>query len=538
MTKIVSHVQSDPAYAELENLVARRIAEHKGPLFTTDATGLWEAYLDGLPSDRQHYNCHACRRFIERYGGLCTIAKDGATWSAVWHGPTSHMPNFFWRSIVEIENVVLSAKVTGVFLSSDEVWGTPVTGGWTHLCGRNPSVFKHAVLSAERRMAELREDYGVLCRSVADFSSDVVAQACRVLGSDAMYRSEKAVEAAEWFLGVHASIANVKGPRRSNLLWLATANAPPGFCHVRNNVLGTLLEDLASGAPIEAVQRRWAEKLHPLQYQRPTAAPTEGQVDAAEKLVEKLGVAKSLERRFARLEEVTRWLWKPRLGPVELCTWCKDPNNPSPEHHPDGQSEHVDAPRVFDALRPRSRKPEPVELPTVTVTWEKFCRTVLPSALGIEVEVPARGNFYGLTTAVHPDAPCILQWGNHASSYVYYGGSYCLNWHLAPGRAPVTCIFEHPSRWQGDEHKHHGDCVFFAIEGCWDEGGDRHGSALFPETLKSELHGCRAVIEAHSKRNGLQGKELGTANGLTGWPQTLRVRTREGYANYHIDRRD
>ena len=48
-------------------------------LFVTDADGLNDLYLDSLPSERQHHNCSACRRFIERYGNLATILETGET---------------------------------------------------------------------------------------------------------------------------------------------------------------------------------------------------------------------------------------------------------------------------------------------------------------------------------------------------------------------------------------------------------------------------------------------------------------------------
>ncbi len=66
----------DQEYNTFEALVRERIAKATGPFFTTDADpdSLWATYLDNLPADRQHYDCHACRRFIQKYGGLVTIS--------------------------------------------------------------------------------------------------------------------------------------------------------------------------------------------------------------------------------------------------------------------------------------------------------------------------------------------------------------------------------------------------------------------------------------------------------------------------------
>lgn len=49
-----------------------------GPLFTTDASDLFEVFLGALPAERrQHYTCHACRRFLNRFGSVVRIEADG-----------------------------------------------------------------------------------------------------------------------------------------------------------------------------------------------------------------------------------------------------------------------------------------------------------------------------------------------------------------------------------------------------------------------------------------------------------------------------
>lgn len=41
--------EADERYPEIESLIRNRIASAKGPLFTTDAAGLFDAYLSGFP---------------------------------------------------------------------------------------------------------------------------------------------------------------------------------------------------------------------------------------------------------------------------------------------------------------------------------------------------------------------------------------------------------------------------------------------------------------------------------------------------------
>lgn len=517
-TTVVASLEVDEQYAELEAAIALRDA----PLFQTDAdqAALWDAYLSNLREDRrQHYNCHCCRHFIQRVGGLVTIDERGRQYPALWGFDA---PMFFEKSVATLRRIVDNAKVTGAFLSADPVLGTPRTKEWTHLAASNPKPHTDRIKTAGQLMAEKLEDYKMLCHGLADYSREHVEQAVRVLKADAVDRSEKTLGVAEWFFKLHNAIKDNPKAKR-NLTWLAVASAPPGFCHVRSTMISTLLDDIKSGLPFDDIARRWKDKMHPLQYQRPTAAPKEGAIKQAEEMVAKLGLERSLLRRYATLDDVLAKLWTPRALP-----------------------ESAKGGGVFDHLR-EQRKPQAIELPATKMTWEKFQRTILPNVLSVEIQAPSHGNYYGLVTATDPDAPAIIQWDgldghprNPVSWYVYHGGSSATNWNIAAGWRNVTGIFQGPFKWQEPtKFKHQADSVCFAIEGCQETRSAE--LCLFPEILKAEFHGIRAVIEAHSKSGGITGKESGNANGLTfgnNSPVTVRVRTSEGLASYTIDRLD
>jgi hypothetical protein len=518
-------VFDDPLYEQLLGTFREQFeqrVENPQHLFTTDAIGLFDLYLDRLPPEqRQHHNCHACRQFVERFGGVVTISALGKIDPVMW-GP---VPSFYAKAHAAVRERVVHAKVNGVFLNSLKLWGTPVTDEWTHLHVRPPKRFVYhrtKLKNAGQAMAEKREEYRMLVCGLVDFPANVVDQAVTILKAEALYRSEKCLGVAEWLAQLHAKRAGCRGQKRVNVTWLAVASAPAGYCHVRSSMIGTLLEDLAAGMSFDQVKRRFADKMHPLQYQRPQAAPKAGNIARAEKVVAELESAGALERRYARLSEVET-IWKPRRS------W-----KPSVIHH-----------SVFDHLKGDS----PIELPSVTMTWEKFARTVLPDARKIDVMVPQHGHYIALCTAVNKDAPPVLQWDdekrrNPVSWYVYTSGSPASQWNLEAGRyAEVSGISLLPPMWYKPErYRHQGAGAILIVKGCRD--ARTAGLALFPEILRSEYREIRSTIEAHSRSRKMEGAGRASAcgfdlrKGSSIWYCKVRVTSADKVAHYVLDRWD
>lgn len=517
--------ETDHDYQQFEDLIRSRVVAADQPLFATNAEGLFDVYLAHLrEGEQQHYRCHACRRFLDKYGGLVTISEDGITETVLW-SPVG-VPAFFWDANHALYATVERAKVTGVFYDPSPTWGTPKTGDWTHLSGTPKKVFTHALQTASQAAAEKTQDYIMLKTALSEIPPEAVVQAVRVLEADAVDRSEKTLGVAKWFLALHAGVAGRKGPLRDNIVWRAVATAPPGWCHIRSTMISTLLDDVIAGLPFESIKARWNEKMHPLQYQRPTTLK-EGAVKAANEAVEKLGTAGALARRFARQSDILAAVWKPApLSP---------PGTP-PEPPKGG---------AFDHLLPKNTIQE-VQLPPQPIGWDKFRDTILPAAAEVEVLVPAHGPFYGLVTAADPAAPPILQWDgltarveyetdpprvvggplprNPVSWYFYHGGSPAAQWGLTPGWLPVGRIHLKPAHWQKpDQFAHQGRDVFFNLPGARDAGHQR-GGGFFPECLRSEYHGIRAAMEAHAKQATIAGREEGDANGIALSGNALRVR--------------
>ncbi|HZH16553.1 MAG TPA: hypothetical protein VE057_19530 [Archangium sp.] len=493
-------------------------------LFTTNAAGLWEAFLSSIPEDRrQHNNCNNCRRFVERFGHLVTLDETGTQRSPFWSEHSATSENF--AAVQRLRGMVENAHVNGVFLSSEPVWGTPVTGLWKHMAVSVPKalLFQPGLLSASQKMAELLEHHRCLNVALGEFKAELLEQARLVLQADALTRSEKFIGVVEWLI---ARQRERTLPHGRNLIWKAVASAPAGFCTPRSSMIGTLLEDLAAGLPFETVKKKFDDKMHPLRYQRPQVAPSAGNIQQAEEAIAKLGLAPALERRFATLADV-QLTWKPR------------------EEKPEK------AGSVFGHLKPKEAPGSTdLQLPGKTLTWVKFRDTVLPTAEKMELKVPTSSPaFSALVTAVHPDAPPLIQWDspeqrNPVTWYFYHHPSTASSWCLSPGYVEILGLTMKPNTWFGDRFAHQGVGVFFILKGARDTRNDNLG--LFPEFLRSELHGVRATIEAFSRSRKLEipeGEPLASGLMFTpaanpSWDLELRVTSKGAVATYRLDRWD
>lgn len=510
------------------------------PLFQTNAEGLFSAdYLGriarmgGEPALKYH-TCSCCRRFFDAYADLAVVDGMGNVTSALWDPDDA--PDFYKPAAEALATSIKRARITGVFYSDARMWGQPVTGIWSHFAVQPPlaALWKDSTREPHVGMASKREDLIALKRAIRDYPADVAGRALALVKAESLYRSEKVLGVAEWFHNLHTAMKIAHPHNREALLWYAVAKAPAGFCHVRSTMIGTLLDDIVSGFQFEDIARRFASKMNVTQYQRPSAELKQGHITHAERVVAELGIARSLERRYATLEDIVA-LWRPPVASA------------APAHEGG----------IFAHLKPGAGKQLPdVKIPQTAMSWAKFRRDVLPQAKEIYCRVTSgRHNLCQLLTAVHHDAPPILQWDsadqrNPVNWYSYVErvstgamlfGSFPERFGLQPNQwHEVQAVTLMPHQWH-DETKfaNHANGVIFVLSGARDM--DAKSLALFPETLIAPLHEIRATIEAHSNSKAPAGTAEGSAAGLYAqaggkWGIPVRVVTDQLTADYLIDR--
>ncbi len=506
---------------------AQAVEDGAALLFTTDAADLYTLFLEDIQEEaRQCYRCSACRHFVNRFGGLVSInAESGEQTAVLWSG---QVPEFFRQAVAAVRAKVEAAKITGIFVTDKTELGCARTGIWTHMAVDVPEkiVYKGRIRTTSQERARKAEDYKVLCSSIARYQQKDVETAVNLLRSDALYRGEQILPMAEWFL---ETIRSARGKADAdNILWYRAASAPSGFCHIPASMVGTLLDDIIEGYSVPAIKDRFNEKMHPLQYQRPQAAPAAGNVKRAEEIVAKLGLERSLERRYAHLDEVQA-IWKPV------------------------HEQRTAVGGVFAGIPIKKKRcggrDQEVEAPETVMTFEKFRRTVLPGAKKMELLVSDQdGPYAAFLTAVHPDAPPILRWDwederDPFSWYLYNNGSSYKRWNLSPGWTVVTAVVLQPNMWSSRPCGYTTSGALFVLKGAKDLAGSS-SACLFPSFLKGELHEVRATIEAYSNHTKPIGNEDANVCGLLiqssskSFSVKLRVTTDVGVALYMLDRWD
>jgi hypothetical protein len=108
----------------------------------------------------------------------------------------------------------------------------------------------------------------------------------------------------------------------------------------------------------------------------------------------------------------------------------------------------------------------------------------------------------------------------------------------------VNVLTAGPSQWNPKINlPQHGERLIFVLDGVKDSNGEKIGLGMFPEHLRSELHGVRRTIEANSQSGKLAGLRDATASGVIfakgdNGSLFVRVKTGNTVQNIEIDRWD
>lgn len=269
-----------------------------------DPDTIWAAYLSGFSgTEVQENNCHACRRFLQSYGGLVAISNDLKV-TGLWDfncGSAEFQP-----AVNAVRDYLKDLSIKEVFCTSIGKLGTDrnvaTTGNfwWDHFYLSLPNTFR--LTNKDKigfQLNECRTGKAVYQRALEEITLSAVDTVLDLIKENALYRGAESKGILELFRAAKVAYSNLTVQQdKDNFCWLQERGA---LSDIRSSAIGTLLVDLSElDADVEKCVKAFEFKVAPQNYQRPKTIVTASMVDNAKAKLAELGLEQSIYRRFAK----------------------------------------------------------------------------------------------------------------------------------------------------------------------------------------------------------------------------------------------
>lgn len=401
-----------------KNAIARRfdlLSQHD--MFRADVEGdeLWVTYLLSFPPGsnpiyrkRTEYDCSCCRAFIRAMGNAVAIINGRV--HTLWDIEVAEPA---YQAVADTMNkLVQDVPIRDIFLWRDRNVGTDKNHEedegrvltWNHfhvqLPKRNTGKdFYCANKDIPTKLGEARDLHNVLARSLKELTPDAMDTVLELIAQNSLYRGQEHKYAVEHFATIKRTFDQLKQKDRDTFVWSKLSSTPASVSKIRNTSIGTLLIDLSAGMELEDAVRKFEKVVAPENYKRPTALVTKGMVDKAKATIDALGLTSALDRRYARLTDIS-------ISNIVFAN---------------RSSRSVMKDRVFDALPTKRAAPKNLAKVEV-VPIDTFITDIVPRVESVEVFVENRhaSNLVSLVAPDDPHARNLFKWDN-GFSWSYNG---------------------------------------------------------------------------------------------------------------------
>lgn len=382
-------------------------AMSKQELFVVDSDRdtVWDAYLAAFPEgtnpmfrERTEHDCSCCKQFIRNIGNV--VAIDGNTVKTVW--AVSGAPHPYDVVAAELDRLVKSQRIRGLFRAKENQYGKRQTLDrapdgtvirWNHFQGKLKA--KHKTHSPEAEKGAMATTVAVFQRGLEEITDYAVDTVLELIQEGNLYRGDEHKAQVKGFKALKSAYGKLGTDQERNLFVWSKANAKGA--RLRNNAIGTLLQNLSEGMDLEKAVRAFETIMAPTNYKRPKPLITQRMVSDAMKTIRDLGLESALERRFAKLSDVS----------VNNVLWVDN----------DAQAQMKDGIEglLMESVQTVKPKGKPEEIGV-----EEFMGTVVPKATSMEMFVAnsLQSQFMSLTAPVHNDVQPLFKWANN------FGWSY------------------------------------------------------------------------------------------------------------------
>lgn len=383
------------------SIKAKFDAMSRGELYTTSANpdDVYAMYLASFPAgtneifrERTEHDCSCCRNFIRNIGNVVTIV-DGRIVS-VWQAGELEEP--YATVAAALTEYVKAHPIDGLFRKDQKTYGADksnelrdgVVHVWRHFHATVAD--HHYSATPAQAIGDFNTVAGVFKRGLEELTPAAFTDVIDLIDANNLYRGAEFRPALVEFQRMQSAYRAIPSDHQTNFVW-ANANAP--VARFRNTAIGTLIQDLSEGMPLEQAVKAFETKVAPENYKRPSALITPRMVEDAMRTITEEGLEPALARRMARLEDVS----------VNNVLWV---DNEARSKMRDGG--------IAGLLMEAATAPAVKTGSAEDIGIDDFLTRVLPAITSMEIEVKNahQSNFMTITAAQHNDARALFKWNN------------------------------------------------------------------------------------------------------------------------------
>ena len=389
-------------FKEFSDLIEGNFKEmSKGDLFIVEDNNdeLYKNYLDLFPDgtnplvkERTEHDCSCCKHFVRNLGNVVAIKNGKMT--SVWDVEGAPYP--YGDIAKSMAEKVREKEVSSVFVGKQSTFGQKFSryamddGTMVrryHFFGELPS--KHLSNRRESDVGNYNTTAKMLKRALLELKEQAFDDVVDLIESKSIYRGEEFLEQVKSFRDILKTYNTLNDDEKKLFAW---ENCKLGIGRFKNSVIGTLVSDLSSGVSLEDAVRKFESKVAPHNYKRPKALITESMIKKALSDIDDLGLRDSLERRFAKLSDVS----------VNNVLFADRSSKP---HMKDSLQESL-----MKEVRPKKINEDKVD----DISIEEFMSDVLPNSDSVEIMIKnnQKSNFVSITNAAKEDSPLLFNWTN------------------------------------------------------------------------------------------------------------------------------
>lgn len=421
----------------------KKMTQSHKPLYRVNCTGdeLWSKYLEGFQPDpifrdpnSSTHNCNMCKHFITHYGNIVSLNEDNTFTSIFDFEIPQTEKEEYEKSILAMRELIHKSKVDNLFVvTRDSIarsnYDTCAIKNYQHLgLSKNvkrytkeeaekfgvvkpnqivvfnhmylaiPAVYiKHTYESIATITTKEKAKKDSLEKSLNEFTIETIELIIDLIEQQSILNGESQLGKLRAFLELSKKYSQV--PEKQRNVWLWKQAQTFQYCHIRGEVIGTLLADIQSGMDITEACRAWNKKVDPANYMKAQAPITKMQIKNAQEFTEKNGYTESFTRRCATMADIEA---------SEIL------------HIHNGEVKPVS---IFDAVKTTETSINSNKFNNLReISIEEFMQKILPDCNSLEAyfDNKHKNNLVTLITANQKDSKPIFKWGNNFS-WTYTG---------------------------------------------------------------------------------------------------------------------